>query len=110
MPPLPTAASTPSFRTRFEFRGRSQTGQKKKSSEMKGSDEYKTNDVGKATTPSEEGKMGGEETSANPGSGTYDDVWGGGFEPSYGASFSISSAFGNVGLVTLVSIQFFISL
>ena len=65
MPPLPTAASTPSFRTRFEFRGRSQTGQKKKSSEMKGSDEYKTNDVGKATTPSEEGKMGGEETSAN---------------------------------------------
>ena len=110
VPPLPTAASTPSFRTRYEVRGRSQTGQKKKSSETKGSGKYKTNDIGKATTPSEEGKMDEEETSTDPGAAIDDDVWGGGLESGYGASLSITSAFGNAVLVTLVSLHLIISL
>ena len=119
VPPLPTSAPSTTFRTRNEVYGRSGEGQERGSgsgSGRKAGRKHKTNAMGRVTTPSDKlfGVRGVEaddeeepdyiEPSTGPGTGVSD--WGD-YESGYGASPTISPAFGNAGLMTLISLHFF---
>ena len=114
VPPLPTSAPLPTFRTRNEVHGRSGEGQERGSG-RKAFREPKTNEMGRETTPSDKmfGGRGVEadneeepdyvERSTDPGSSVSD--WGD-FEYSYGESLTFSPAIGIAGLMTLISVHF----
>ena len=114
VPPLPTSAPSTTFRTRNEVYGRSWEGQERGSGRKAGG-KHKTNAMGRVTTPNDKfGVRGVEaddeeepdyiEPSTGPGTGVSD--WGD-YESGYGASLTISPAFGNAGLMTLISLHFF---
>ena len=115
VPPLPTSATSPTFPTGNEVYGRSGEGQERGSGK-KAVGKHETSANGRVTTPSDKlfDGRGAEaddeeepdyiEPSTDPGTGVSD--WGD-FESGYGASFAILPAFGNAGLITLVSVHFF---